>query len=125
MTKTINYTTVRKKAKGVRMIHQNLLKQHQLDPIAEKVLMCLEGKVSPMLYGHLMMVVRGFDEDMQLELADDLVSFASEHIAHTTGVISADLVLDICYLMIAYDHDILKKRVRSKMRNLDNKNKRI
>ena len=30
MTKTINYTTVRKKAKGVRMIHQNLLKQHQL-----------------------------------------------------------------------------------------------
>ncbi len=72
-----------------------------------------------------MMVVRGFDEDMQLELADDLVSFASEHIAHTTGVISADLVLDICYLMIAYDHDILKKRVRSKMRNLDNKNKRV
>ena len=100
------------------MIHQNLLKKHQLDPIAEKVMACLEGKVSPMLYGHLMMVVRGFDEDMQLEMAEDLVSFACEHIAHTTGVISADFTLDVCYLMIAYDHNILKKGVRSKMNNI-------
>jgi hypothetical protein len=118
MKKTTNYTTVRKKAKGVHMIHQNLLKKHQLDPIAEKVMACLEGKVSPILYGHLMMVVRGFDEDMQLEMAEDLVSFASEHIAHTTGVISADFTLDVCYLMIAYDHNILKKGVRSKMNNI-------
>ena len=73
MKKTTNYTTVRKKAKGVHMIHQNLLKKHQLDPIAEKVMACLEGKVSPMLYGHL---------------------------------------------MIAYDHNILKKGVRSKMNNI-------
>jgi hypothetical protein len=42
MKKTTNYTTVRKKAKGVHMIHQNLLKKHQLDPIAEKVMACLE-----------------------------------------------------------------------------------
>ena len=118
MKKTTNYTTVRKKAKGVHMIHQNLLKKHQLDPIAEKVMACLEGKVSPMLYVHLMMVVRGFDEDMQLEMAEDIVSFASEHSAHTTGVISADFTLDVCYLMIAYDHNILKKGVRSKMNNI-------
>ncbi|MBR1502833.1 MAG: hypothetical protein IJ618_02980 [Prevotella sp.] len=117
MKTTRNFTTVRKKAKGVHMIHQNLLRTHQLDPIAEKVMACLEGKVSPMLYGHLMMVVRGFDEEMQLEMAEDLVSFASEHIAHTTGVISADFMLDICYLMIAFEHGILKKGVRSKMNN--------
>ena len=77
-----------------------------------------KNSVFPMLYGHLMMVVRGFDEDMQLEMAEDLVSFASEHIAHTTGVISADFTLDVCYLMIAYDHNILKKGVRSKMNNI-------
>jgi len=99
------------------MIHQNLLKQHQLDPIAEKVLMCLEGKVSPMLYGHLMMVVRGFDEEMQIEMADDLDDFTNHHIAHTTGVIAADVILDIGYKMIAYEHNILKKGEYSRMRN--------
>jgi hypothetical protein len=50
-------------------------------------------------------------------MAEDVVSFASEHIAHTTGVISADFTLDICYQMIAYDHNILKKRVRSEIIN--------
>ena len=64
------------------------------------------------------MLVRGFDEDMQLEMADDLVDFAKYHLAHTTGVVSADIVLDLCYMMIAEEHDILKKSERSRMRNL-------
>ena len=99
------------------MVHQNLLKEHQLDPVAERVMQCLEGRISPMLYGHLMMVVRGFDEEIQLEMAEDLVDFASKHVAHTTGLIAVDFTLDICYLMIAYDHNILKKGVRSQMNN--------
>ena len=117
MKKATNYSTVRKRTKGVHMIHQNLLKNYPLDPIAEKVLEGLEGKVCPSLQGYLMIILRGFDEDMQLEMAEDIVSFASEHIVHTTGVISADFTLDICYQMIAYDHNILKKRVRSEIIN--------
>ena len=113
-----NFTTVRKRTKGVRMIHENLIADHQIDCVAEKVMTGLEDKVSPCLYGTLLMLVRGFDEDMQLEMADDLVDFARFHVAHTTGVVSADIVLDLCYMMIAEDHDILKKSERSRMRNL-------
>ena len=113
-----NFSTVRKKAKGVKVFHQNLLSEHQVDPIAEKVMEDLECRVSPILYGMLMRTIRGFDEAMQLEMAECLVGFASTHRAWTTGVDAADFILDVCYLMIADEHDILKKSERSRMRNL-------
>ena len=113
-----NFTTVRKRTKGVRMIHENLIADTKSDRVAEQVMLGLEDRVSPVLYGTLIMLVRGFDEDMQLEMADDLVDFAKYHLAHTTGVVSADIVLDLCYMMIAEEHDILKKSERSRMRNL-------
>jgi hypothetical protein len=117
-----NFTTVRKRTKGVRMIHANLIADHQMDRVAEQVMTGLEDMVSPVLYGTLIMLVRGFDEDMQLEMADDLVDFAKYHVAHTTGVMSADVILDLGYMMIAEEHDILKKSERSRMRNLLMKN---
>ena len=117
-----NFTTVRKRTKGVRMIHANLIADHQIDRVAEQVMTGLEDKVSPVLYGTLIMLVRGFDEDMQLEMADDFVDFAKYHVAHTTGVMSTDIILDLGYMMIAEEHDILKKSERSRMRNLSMKN---
>ena len=104
------------------MIHANLIADHQIDRVAEQVMTGLEDKVSPVLYGTLIMLVRGFDEDMQLEMADDLVDFAKYHVAHTTGVMSADVILDLGYMMIAEEHNILKKSERSRMRNLLMKN---
>ena len=104
------------------MIHANLIAYHQIDRVAEQVMTGLEDKVSPVLYGTLIMLVRGFDEDMQLEMADDFVDFAKYHVAHTTGVMSADIILDLGYMMIAEEHDILKKSERSRMRNLSMKN---
>ena len=49
------------------MIHENLIADHQIDRVAEQVMTGLEDRVSPVLYGTLIMLVRGFDEDMQLE----------------------------------------------------------
>jgi hypothetical protein len=40
-------------------------------------------------------------------------------VAYTTGVISADVVLDLCYKMIAAEQGILKKRVLSRMKNTE------
>ena len=60
--KRTNFSTVRKCAKGVKVFHQNLLSEHQVDPIAEKVMEDLECRGSPILYGMLMRTIRGFDE---------------------------------------------------------------
>ena len=112
-----NFSTVRKCAKGVKVVHENLLPEHQLTRLAEKELMCLQGMVSMELYGILSYHVRGFDEEMQLTMAENLVDFTKQHVAYTTGVSSADLVLDICYKMIAMEQGLLKKSVLSKMKN--------
>ena len=115
--KKTNFSTVRKMVKGVRMVHQDLLSNHPLDPVAERILDCMRGKISPALQGHFMKLLRGFDEEMQIEMADDLNDFAHDHTAHTTGVLSADVILDLGYKMIAFEHDIVKKGERSRIIN--------
>ena len=112
-----NFSTVRKCTKGVKVVHENLLPEHQLTRLAEKELMRLHGMVSMELYGILTYHVRGFDEDMQITMAENLVDFAKQHVAYTTGVSSADLVLDICYKMMAMEMGLLKKSVLSRMKN--------
>ena len=115
-----NFSTVRKCTKGVKVVHENLLPEHQLTRLAEKELMRLQGMVSMELYGILTYHVRGFDEEMQLTMAENLVDFAKGHVAYTTGVASADLVLDICYKMMAMEMGLLKKSVLSRMKNFNN-----
>ena len=112
-----NFSTVRKMTKGVRMVHQDLLTEHPLDPVAERILDCMRGRISPALQGHFMQLLRSFDEDMQIEMADDLNDFSQDHTAHTTGVVSADIILDLGYKMIAFEHNILKKGERSRAIN--------
>lgn len=112
-----NFTTVRKCTKGVKVVHENLLPEHQLTRLAERELMSLQGVVSMELYGILTYHVRGFDEEMQITMAENLVDFAKQHVAYTTGVSSADLVLDICYKMMAMEMGLLKKSVLSRMKN--------
>ena len=112
-----NFSTVRKCTKGVKVVDEHLLPEHQLTRLAERELMNLQGRVSEELYGILSYHVRGFDEEMQLVMAENLVDFAKTHVAYTTGVPSADLMLDICYKMIAMEHGILKKSVLSRMKN--------
>ena len=112
-----NFSTVRKCTKGVKVKHENLLPEHQLTRLAEKELMRLQGMVSMELYGILSYHVRGFDEEMQLVMAENLVDFAKSHVAYTTGVPSADFILDIGYKMIAMEHGIMKKNVVSRMKN--------
>ena len=119
-----NFSTVRKMTKGVRMVHQDLLKQHPLDPVAERILDCMRGRISPALQGHFMQLLRSFDEDMQIEMADDLNDFSQDHTAHTTGVVSADIILDLGYKLIAFEHNIMKKGERSKAINKSKKVKK-
>lgn len=119
-----NFSTVRKMARGVKLIHQDLLTEHPLDPVAERILDCMRGRISPALQGHFMQLLRSFDEDMQIEMADDLNDFSQDHTAHTTGVVSADIILDLGYKLIAFEHNIMKKGERSKAINKSKKVKK-
>lgn len=87
--------------KTLKVIEQDLTYQFGVDGTAQYVMECLEDKVSPELLDVLNAMLLGFNDDMQLEIADDLLDFAYGQVVHTTGCPSADAVLNACYTWIA------------------------
>ena len=87
--------------KTLKVYEQDLTYQFGVDGTAQYVMECLEDKVSPKLLDVLNAMLLGFNDDMQLEIADDLLDFAYGQVVHTTGCPSADAVLNACYTWIA------------------------
>ena len=87
--------------KTLKVCEQDLTYQFGVDGTAQYVMECLEDKVSPKLLDVLNAMLLGFNDDMQLEIADDLLDFAYGQVVHTTGCPSADAVLNACYTWIA------------------------
>lgn len=87
--------------KTLKVYEQDLTHQFSVDGTAQYVMECLEDKVSPELLDVLNAMLLGFNDDMQLEIADDLLDFAYGQVVHTTGCPSADAVLNACYTWIA------------------------
>ena len=87
--------------KTLKVYEQDLTYQFGVDSTAQYVMECLEDKVSPELLDILNAMLLGFNDDMQLEIADDLLDFAYGQVVHTTGCPSADAVLNACYTWIA------------------------
>lgn len=85
----------------LKVYEQDLTYQFGVDGTAQYVMECLEDKVSPKLLDVLNAMLLGFNDDMQLEIADDLLDFAYGQVVHTTGCPSADAVLNACYTWIA------------------------
>ena len=94
-------TKVKTLTEMVEIIDQDLAEEFGVDGVANEVMRCMENKVSPGLLDLLNLMLLGFNGEMQLEIADDLLDFTSSHVIHTTGCLSADAVLKSCYSWIA------------------------
>jgi hypothetical protein len=92
--------------KTLKFYEQDLTYQFGVDSTAQYVMECLEDKVSPKLLDVLNAMLLGFNDDMQLEIADDLLDFAYGQMVHTTGCPSADAVLYACYTWIAEEKGV-------------------
>ncbi len=86
---------------SIKVIEQDLRDGYSIDGTSKIIMDCLEDKVSPDLLELLKQMLLGFNDDMQLEIADNLLDFAHGHVVHTTGCPSADAVLEACYKWIA------------------------
>lgn len=104
-----NRMMIKKIALNVQVKNQDLRMYFGVTHDAARELSSLKKIVSPQLLGMLDQQLMAFHKDMQQEMAEDLVIFAHEHIAHTTGCSSADLVLDVCYTWIAVELGIVKR----------------
>ena len=91
---------------SIKVIEQDLRDGYSIDGTSTIVMDCLDDEPSPDLLELLKQMLLGFNDDMQLEIADNLLDFAHGHVVHTTGCPSADAVLEACYMWIAEDQSI-------------------
>ena len=89
------------------VIDRDLKDEYHFDSTALMVLRILESTLSVELCDMIRDMLLGFEESMQLEIADNLLDFATMHVIHTTGCPSADYVLEACYRWIAEEQGIV------------------
>ena len=94
-------------AKVENVIIRDLSNEYGLDERAARIMQQVEDLVSENLLNNLIDCLLSFCDQMQVELAEDILDFALAHVVHTTGCPSADYVLDYCYSYIAMEHDIM------------------
>ena len=92
---------VSKFADLVLIIEQDRTKDYRTFGNAATIMRCIRGHISPDLWDYLIGMLQGFDDDTQLEIADDLLDFVFDKIVHLTGFPSVDTVLIACYELIA------------------------
>ena len=75
------------------VFYQDLYPQYRIAPLAEGMLELCEGLVSKRLYRQMEYSLIGFDENMQVELADYLRDCVDGNGLHTTGIRHIDRIL--------------------------------
>ncbi len=93
-------------AKVEKVIAQDLSSEFGIDERAARIMQLVSDEVSDDLLGMLIGELQGFCNQMQIEMAEDMLDFALAHVVHTTGCPSVDYVLDYCYSHIAMEHQI-------------------
>ena len=93
-------------AKVEKVIAQDLSDDFGIDERAARIMQLVSDEVSDDLLGMLIGELQGFCNQMQIEMAEDMLDFALAHVVHTTGCPSVDYVLDYCYSHIAMEHQI-------------------
>ena len=87
-----------------KILDDDFLPEYENETVATEVMECLRKKVSPHLMDMINMVLIGFAEMMQYEMANNLLDFVCWRMVRTTGCPSADAALESCYRWIAADN---------------------
>ena len=88
------------------VIKEDLTAEYSIESTSAAMMNILGNKVSLELLDLLNSMLLGFCNEMQLEMADDLLDFAQTHVVNATGCLSADAALMACYQWIAEEQGI-------------------
>ena len=103
---SVKVTVVRKNKRLVRVIVEDLQDEYGVDIEAMVIMECIRAHVSTTVFDMLMMQLPAFTNDMQVEIADNLLDFVNEGIMNYTGCTSADMILDACYKWIEEEKEL-------------------
>lgn len=83
------------------VVNEDLTPEYSIESASMAMMDLLGKKVSLDLLDLLNSMLLGFCNEMQLEMADNLLEFAQTHVVNATGCPSADAALMACYQWIA------------------------
>ena len=83
----------------------DLRDQNPVDSVARTVLENVESRITDDLYKDILESLRGFTDDIQLEIADDVLDYVCHKWVHKTNLKSVDTLLFGMYARIKEQHD--------------------
>ena len=85
--------------------YNDLRDQNPIDSVARTVLECVETRITDDLYNDIVESLRGFTEEIQLEIADNVLDYVCNKWVHKTNLKSVDTLLFGMYARIKEQHD--------------------
>ena len=85
--------------------YHDLKDQNPIDSVARTVLENVETRITDDLYKDILESLRGFTDDIQLEIADDVLDYVCHKWVHKTNLKSVDTLLFGMYARIKEQHD--------------------
>ena len=83
-----------------KVFNRDMRPECHIDVTAQSVMECVEGRVSDKLYQDMMDYLLGFTDDMQLEIADNLLDAVCYGWQHYIGIPHIDMIMQGFYLLI-------------------------
>lgn len=83
-----------------RIFMRDMKAECTIDGTARFVMECIEGRVSDKLYQDMMDYLPGFNDDMQLEIADNLLDAVCYGWQHYIGIPHIDTKMKSFYFLI-------------------------
>ena len=85
--------------------YNDLRDQNPIDSVARTVLENVKTRITDDLYNDIVESLRGFSEEIQLEIADDVLDYVCNKWVHKTNLKSVDTLLFGMYARIKEQHD--------------------
>ena len=83
-----------------KVFNRDMRPECHIDGTAKSVMECIEGRVSDELYQDMMDYLLGFTDDMQLEIADNLLDAVCSGWEHYINIPHIDTKMKSFYLLI-------------------------
>ena len=83
-----------------KVFNRDMRPECHIDVTAQSVMECVEGRVSEKLYQDMMDYLLGYTDDMQLEIADNLLDAVCYGWQHYIGIPHIDMIMQGFYLLI-------------------------
>ena len=83
-----------------KVFNRDMRPECPIDGTAQSVMECVEGRVSDKLYQDMMDYLLGFSDDMQLEIADNLLDAVCHGWQHYINIPHIDNIMKNFYFLI-------------------------